>query len=322
METETKEKDVSLDKNAKKDKKKEEKEQLLAKVPKVDENGISYTKIQLRRMMKRVKRGLDPVPTEQEERERIKQIRLEKREEEEELAGMLHTKDKDDDQTNNDGDEKEADDNEVEKGVSQIEERGVDSTSKSDLDVVDEFGRKREGKKEDQNPNQPMKKKRRAKPVPSDYVCFACKNKHSPLHWIYDCPDKIYKPGTNQVSKKIRGIADPSSCKVFVSGLPFEASPKDVEVYFDEKMNCGKVEQCKLFMFEDTKRCKGQGFVTFATEESAKKALKLNGILLELDCNTQKKKKNDKKPVVEKKKLTLGVKKVLNRRLTKKETSQ
>merc|ERR1719223_1291730 len=54
-------------------------------------------------MMKRVKRGLDPVPTEEEERERIKQMRLEKKEEEEELAGMLHTKDKDDNETNKSG---------------------------------------------------------------------------------------------------------------------------------------------------------------------------------------------------------------------------
>merc|ERR1719223_857792 len=44
-------------------------------------------------MLKRVKRGLDPVPTEKEERERIRQIKLEKKEEEEELAGMLYKRD-------------------------------------------------------------------------------------------------------------------------------------------------------------------------------------------------------------------------------------
>jgi len=320
METEPKKIVVSKDKKVKKSKKKEEKEFLLAKVPKVDENGISYTKIQIRRMMKRVKRGLDPVPTEEEERERIKQMRLEKKEEEEELAGMLHTKDKDDDQMDNDGNEK-GEEAEAEEVPQKVEEK--ESTERSGREaVVDEFGRKREGRTEDPNPNQPMKKKRRAKPVPSDYVCMACKNKHAPLHWIYDCPDKIYKPGTNQVSKKTRGIADPSSCKVFVSGLPFEARPKDVEIYFDEKMKCGKVENCKLLMFDDTKRCKGQGFVTFSSEESAKKALKLNGTPLELDCGAQKKKKKDKKAVAPAKKLTLGVKKVLNRRLTQKKVSQ
>ena len=37
------------------------------KDPDRDKNGIAYTKIQRRRMMKRVKCGLPPVPTQQEE---------------------------------------------------------------------------------------------------------------------------------------------------------------------------------------------------------------------------------------------------------------
>ena len=38
-----------------------EKEKLLSQIPKVDENGISFTKIQMRNMMKRVKKGLPPL---------------------------------------------------------------------------------------------------------------------------------------------------------------------------------------------------------------------------------------------------------------------
>ena len=312
MEIKTKETKVEREvKKAKKAKKKEENAILLAKIPKADENGISYTKIQIRRMLKRVKRGLDPVPTEEEERERIKQIKLEKKEEEEELAGMLYKKENEESEVHSNFDSGELD-NEEEPQIKTDEDSGFNSNMES----LDEFGRKRMGENE-QIQRQPLKKKRRTKPVPSDYVCMACNNKHAPLHWIYDCPDKIYKPGTNQVAKKLRGIANPSERKVFVSGLPFEARSKDVETYFSEKMKCGKVEDCKLFMFEDTKRCKGQGVITFASEESAKKALKLNGILLELDCESQKKKK-DKKSAVKKKELKLGVKKVLNRRLTKK----
>ena len=41
-------------------------------------------------MVKRVKRGLPPVPTEQEERDRIKRLKTEERETQDELAGMIY----------------------------------------------------------------------------------------------------------------------------------------------------------------------------------------------------------------------------------------
>jgi len=31
----------------------------------------------------------------------------------------------------------------------------------------------------------------RNRPIPEDYVCSACQNRHMPRHWIYDCPDTI-----------------------------------------------------------------------------------------------------------------------------------
>ena len=208
--------------------------------------------------------------------------------------------------------------------------------------TVDEFGRKRRiGEDVDANGEsnnsllpparlvegnyrQPLKK-RRTKAVPGDYTCQACKNKHSPPHWIYDCPYKIRIPGNTAVAKKYRGINDPASRKVFVSGLPFDVKTKDVEVYFENEVIGGKVMHCKLFMFDDTKRCKGQGILTFGTDESAKRALELNGTVLQpgtfKEKNEKKKKKgNDESTEGKKKVLRLGVSKLQNRTVTKGKT--
>jgi len=278
----------------KKARKKAEKAELLDKIPKVDEDGIAYTKIQIKRMVKRVKRGLDPVPTEQEERERARQIRLEKQEEENDLAGS------DNEQSESDEEGQDEEDNKMPNDSADAKE-GV---SKDDEDLSE-------------SKSQPLKKKKRSKAVPSDYTCMACKNKHAPLHWIYDCPDKVYKPGTNQVKKRKRGIHDPSSQKVFVSGLPFDVNNKDVTAYFEKQMKCGTVVDCKLLLFEDTKRCKGTGFVTFDSDEGAKKAMALNGTVLDFPKKKDEDKKKDKGAGKPQKELTLFVKKVLNRTMTK-----
>ena len=293
--------DRKKDRAAKKAAKKAEKSALLAQVPTVDEHGISYTKIQIRRMTRRVKRGLPPVPTEEEERERLRQNRLDKEEEEKELAGMLHSREdeEDDDDSGDDGDDDEA------------EEQGEDIADDQDDNDNDDDEEEISPKPQQQ---QPLKKKtKRSKPVPADYTCMACQNKHTPAHWIYDCPDKERRPGSNHVKKKLRGINQPSSCKVFVSGLPFEIKSKDVEKYF--ALACGKVVHCKLLTFEDTKRCKGQAFITFEEEESAKKALKMTGEVLDYepeDGGKKKKKKGDDSGTP-KKALTLRVSKVKNR---------
>lgn len=260
-------------------------------------------------MVKRVKRGLPPVPTEEEEKERIKKLKTEEKETQDELAGMIFKRDNEvekDDAEDGDNDN-DNDEDYVEKDVGGTGEDGDKDGNGDDEDKNTE-------NQEDiqaNNVKQPMKKKPRSKPVPSEYVCFACKNTHSPLHWIYDCPNKIHKPGTNQVKKKLRGINDPSSRKVFVSGLPFDCKGKDVELYFEKEMKCGKVVHCKLLVFEDTKRCKGNGFLTFESDEGAKKALKLNGTKFSL--GKEDKKAGNKKT----KELRLGVKKVLNRTQTK-----
>jgi hypothetical protein len=281
-----------------KEQKKAEKEALLAKVPKVDEDGIAYTKVQIKRMLKRVMRGLDPVPTEQEVREIARARRDEERETEMEMADMLFRKTES--EQNDDEDDVASDQNDDDSGD---EDGAVDQ-----YDDEEDNGKENDVEKGSSS-QPPVKKKPRSKTVPGDYICAACQNAHSPPHWIYDCPDKIHQPGANQKKKSQRGINESSAKKVFVSGLPFDATTKIVVDYFENDLKCGKVEHCKLLTFEDTKRCKGQGIITFESEISAAKALKQNGTVLKMNTGSEKGKKS--KDV--KKELKLGVKKVVNR---------
>jgi hypothetical protein len=266
--------------------KKEKKQLLLQQVPERDEDGIAYTKLQRRRMMKRVKRGLVPVPTPREESERIQNEAQLKREEEAELAGMIYENDVEEEDDDDKDDDNEKDDDDA------MEEEPVAAIT-------------------DNAPAKQIKKSKRAKEVPIDYVCSACKNKHTPLHWIYDCPDKITMRGTNQVSKKSKGVYDPDLKKVFVSGLSFDAKRKDVETLFS---SCGKLVQCKLLTFDDTGRCKGQAYLTFESESSAKTALAMSGTTVENTASS------DSKKEVKRKELKLKVTKMLNRFATKKGT--
>lgn len=220
---------------------------------------------------------------------------------------MLHQRPKKIDDDNDDNDDESDDD-----GGDENDKNNIDTDKSMDNNDEGTDLSKDEPDTTHTTSQQPNKKKARSKPVPKDYVCFACKNQHLPLHWIYDCPDKVYQPGTNQKKKKLRGMNDPSSRKVFVSGLPFEVKTKEVETYFEQK--CGaKVVHCKLILFPDTKRCKGNGFVTFDTDEGATKALALHGEKFLTTTMDPK-----KKTTTAKKELTLGVKRVLNRSQTKK----
>lgn len=295
------------------------KEALMEKVPTRDEHGIAYTKIQIRRMLRRVKRGLPPVPTEQEENERRREMKLEKELEQKEWADMIYQKD------NDETDDREDDDAANEKEVGEYSDEEEIYVSENEVEASSETLTTSENKDETSFPLPVLeslktkKKARRTKPVPPDYVCMACHGKHQPSHWIYDCPDKKTMPGTNQKSTKgTKGVHDPDARKVFVSGLPFEIKQKEVEEYFESNTG-GKVVHCKLLTFEDTQRCKGNAFVTFDTEDHAKIALKMNGNIFE---RKEKKKKiegneEDEKQKT-KKQLKLGVTKVLNRLKTKK----
>ena len=160
----------------KRSKKRNEREALLAQVPETDEHGIAYSKLQRRRMMKRVKRGLPPVPTPEEEEERLKQEAQLKREEEEELAGMMYHDNRVHSEENDE--EEEGDDS-----------QGVDMQKADDDEPEDVLEQVVETKVSDALSEPDKKKRKRAKEVPVDYVCQACKNKHAPIHWIYDCPE-------------------------------------------------------------------------------------------------------------------------------------
>ena len=95
--------------------KKKEKQAILNELPKVDENGISYTKMEIRRMMKRVKKGLSALPSDQEKRELAKH----KIKEEEEWQALMYdeglkresVKEVDTDDDGNDQDDNDQDDN-------------------------------------------------------------------------------------------------------------------------------------------------------------------------------------------------------------------
>lgn len=271
----------------------QERKQLLEKVPKVDEHGIAYTKLQLRRMAKRVARGLDPIETEAEKQERLKNEAELRRQEQDEFEGIVlkagNDNESDSDQEQNDS-EKDRD-NEFER-----DDDSNDKTSSSDKKEIE--------------PNTVYKNKRK-KPVPEDYVCSACQNKHSPIHWIYDCPNKKTVRGTNQLSKRLRGLHNPSATKVFVSGLPFSMTSKELKELFETA--CGPVTRAKAITFPDSGRCKGQGFVTFQQEEGSRNALTImNGKQLDLSGDTKNKAG---------KQLQLKVTKVLNRKASKQAAS-
>ena len=291
------------EKRVRKEKRKQhrlEKLKLWEKLPKTDEHGIAYTKLQLRRMQKRVARGLDPIETEAEKQERLKRDAELRREEEAELADMLH--EQPDDAADDD------DHTDVDTNVALVDDVVSDDPDHLDKEVNEDTQPTEETPAKSEH--SPKKKTRRSKPVPADYVCSACQNKHTPAHWIYDCPDKVTMRGTNQVAKRLRGIHNPDSRKVFVSGLPFDAKARDVEHFF---VSCGPVAHCKLITFEDTGRCKGQAYVTFTTDESARKALELSGSTIDNEVSSNSTKTAKTPPAGKRKELKLKVTKALNR---------
>jgi hypothetical protein len=275
------------------------KEELLTNVPKLDEDGIKYTKIQIKRMMKRVKRGLPPVPTEAEENERRRNEAQLRREEEDELAGLTPNK--------FDNDEQE-----------EQQEIPGGEENKNEEDKKDDFGSEEKDAAEPvvQQKQTNPKKAKRSKVVPHDYTCMACKNRHKPVHWIYDCPDKLTVRGTNKTAKKLRGLHENDPKKLFVSGLPFEVKPADVSIIFQA---CGRVVSCKLLWFADTRRCNGQAYVTFDTDKGAEEALKLSGTTIDNASSDNSKKKGKKSAEgAKRKELKLKVSRAVNRNVSKK----
>ena len=196
------------------------------------------------------------------------------------------------------------------------EMNGVDDDHESNSEKEDEVPPK-SVEEESGSPPPTKKRAKRSKPVPPDYICQACKNKHATPHWIYDCPDKVTVRGTNQKAKKLRGLHDPSANKLFVSGLPFDVKPTDVTSLFQ---SCGKVVSCKLVKFRDTGRCNGQAYVSFDTDQAAEKALKLSGTVIDnfSEKGSKKKSKKSGESSSKRKQLKLKVSKMQRRGGTKK----
>mmetsp|Transcript_26992 Transcript_26992/g.65516 ORF Transcript_26992/g.65516 Transcript_26992/m.65516 type:complete len:135 (+) Transcript_26992:129-533(+) len=125
---------------------------------------------------------------------------------------------------------------------------------------------------------------------------------------------KVTVRGRNQKKKKLRGINEPDSRKLFVSGLPFNVKTADVTSVFK---GCGKVINCKLIKFGDTGRCNGQAYVSFDSDEAASKALKLSGTMIDNGSDDAPTKKGGKSSEASKRKqLKLKVSKAANRRAT------
>lgn len=263
--------------------KKKKKAAWLQKVPTVDETtGKAYTKIQIRRMLKRVKKGLPALLSEEEERKLEKERKRAKEQEQVELQEFMEDSDNEDDEV-----------------AKEEEEEDILSDEEKDRNEQLEISTHRRDEENTTSPKQ-TSHKLRSKPVPSDYVCQACKNTHNPPHWIYDCPHKVTVRGTNQIAKPLRGHIVPDiQHKVFVSGLPFGITHKSVEEFFRERCcnsknnqlldneeevnqqrNKGKKKDvtCKLVLFGDSNKCRGQAYVTFENEEMTMEALKLDGI--------------------------------------------
>jgi hypothetical protein len=301
------------DRKAKRAAKRANKEDIMKQVPLTDSDGISYTKLQIRRMMKRVQRGLAPVPTEEEENQRRRAEKQSRLVEEEELMGNIYRRSKD--TPLEDSDNKEDSDAENEEN-GEMKEPQDDAADEEET----EAGAEKVSKETTTVCPPATKKAKRSKPVPIDYLCQACKNKKGrAAHWIYDCPDKLRVPGTNKKKKRERGIHQPNDCKVFVAGLPFDIKRNELHQYFEDESGY-KVVHCKLVTFEDTGRCKGTGFVTFESVAGATAALKQSGSIFPSIVAKGHKKKTDKqKEIAERRSdLKLKVTKVLSRLETKK----
>ena len=91
--------------------------------------------------------------------------------------------------------------------------------------------------------------------------------------------------------------------------------------YFTEEQHCGTIFHVKLLTFEDSKRCKGQAFITFESETGTQKALQLDEnmvdwTLIEDETAQKKKKKKGGDDTQKQKQLKLSVNKVRARTTT------
>lgn len=95
--------------------------------------------------------------------------------------------------------------------------------------------------------------------------------------------------------------------KIFIGNLDFDLKTEDLEKMFSE---FGDIEDAVVITDRNTNRSKGFGFVTFADEESVKKAVsEMNGKEIEgrkLTVNeAEEKERNDSRPRFERKEVEM-----------------
>ncbi|KAL8956590.1 MAG: hypothetical protein Q9183_006272 [Haloplaca sp. 2 TL-2023] len=82
-------------------------------------------------------------------------------------------------------------------------------------------------------------------------------------------PDK--KDEAITTATKSRPSAKPPSKRIFVGNLGFDTDKEDLEEHF---ARCGEVSDVHVATFEDSGKCKGYGWVTFADVEAAEAAVR------------------------------------------------
>jgi cold-inducible RNA-binding protein len=65
-----------------------------------------------------------------------------------------------------------------------------------------------------------------------------------------------------------------SKNKIYVGNFPYSVDEAQIRGIFEAY---GEIQECALIMDRDTGRPKGFGFITFATQEAAEKALEQDG---------------------------------------------
>ena len=135
--------------------------------------------------------------------------------------------------------------------------------------------------------------KRKVKIPPLGYVCNICKASGDDRHYVTACPSKVKPavvvtsttttaaPSTTTVATNKSTISassnskDPAAnpCKVFVSGLLFSTTKKDLHDMFGNVDESAVVSNVRLLLFTGSKKCNGQAYVTMTTLDGARKAM-------------------------------------------------
>ena len=232
-------------------------------------NSLLYTTREVRFMRKRVKRTNQAYVITEEDRKRLKETRWGVDVDDSDLIPVGE----DGALVGDEGGEEEVeeeDEKEDEDEKSDSDETGDDSDSKEFKDPTPA------------NPHAPTSS-RSKKPVPTGYVCGACKGEKG-LHWIYDCPLRLAAkaskaasapPTASKGQKVLRaGLQNPSGKKVFLSGLSFSVKSADIQARFGP---FGVIASVKTLTVPGTRKPSGQAIVSFVDEKAADKCRREGG---------------------------------------------